>query len=79
MESPREPRSYPNKNNVQNITPDKTEGARSKKQIIEMQISLNTEQVSKKTCELIELLERANSLADELARTLKHLEINIDR
>ena len=40
-------------------------------------VTVNAEDVTKKTEMLVQLLEKANSLADELASDLKTLQINI--
>lgn len=44
---------------------------------IRVEVSLDTEQAEAKASELIGLIEKANSLADELADSIKNLEFNI--
>ena len=41
-------------------------------------INVDVKETKKTIHELVECLEKANSLADELADKLKHLEINIE-
>jgi predicted DNA-binding ArsR family transcriptional regulator len=44
-----------------------------------LNIKLDTEEVKEKTEELISLLKTANSLVNELADNLSHLEVDVER
>lgn len=45
---------------------------------VDLDVSINMEKATKQANKLIDLLKSANSLANELADTLKRLELNIE-
>lgn len=45
---------------------------------VTVEVSVNTEKAMKQSAELNELLKSANSLANELAETLKELKFNVE-
>lgn len=48
-----------------------------KKSTVQAEVSINMEQAVQRVSELVGLIKTANSLADELAETLKNLEFDI--